>query len=202
MFEKSHRVSMQKTYFSLCLSQIDAYRQILTDIDELETGPIPEDEAHIAQMNLAVLAEKKEQAVVAPIISAAMCLEAFSYDYAATHLGDSYTKKHLEKLDVPSRLVIATKLVTGKDFPTDCAAYGNMKSVIKQRNDLVHFKSKNFDMAEMAQARKYIDELSKKVEKTLDVCEAAVRGIMIEIDKLHGKGRFYEFSIEPTQCHA
>ena len=77
-----------------------------------------------------------------------------------------------------------------------------MKSVIKQRNDLVHFKSKNFDMANMEQARQYIDELSEKIEKTVDICEEAVRGIMIEIDKLHGRGRFYEFSIEPTQCHA
>lgn len=202
MFEKSYRVSMQKTYFCLCLSQIDAYRKILSDINELETGPVPEEEAHIAQMNLAVLEEEKEQAVVAPVISAAMCLEAFSYDYAATHLGDKYTRKHLEKLDVPSRLVIATKLVTGKDFPTDCAAYGNMKSVIKQRNSLVHFKSKNYDMADMDKARKYIDELSAEIEKTVNICADAVRGIMIEIDKLHGRGRFYEFSIEPTQCHA
>ena len=57
-------------------------------------------------------------------------------------------------------------------------------------------------MANMEQARKYIDELSAKIEKTVDICEEAVRGIMIEIDKLHGGGRFYESSIEPTQCHA
>ncbi|MFL1456386.1 hypothetical protein ACJO5Y_18245 [Marinobacter sp. GN3S48] len=202
MFDKTYRVSMQKTYFSLCLAQIDTYRKILADINELETGHVPDEEAHIARMNLAVLEEKKEQAVVAPVISAAMCLEAFSYDYAATHLGDAYTRKHLEKLDVPSRLVIATKLVTGKDFPTDCSAYGNMKSVIKQRNSLVHFKSKNFEVGDMEQARNYIDRLSTEIEKTVDICEEAVRGIMIEIDKLHVKGRFYEFSIEPTQCHA
>lgn len=47
MFEKSYRVSMQKTYFSLCLSQIDAYRKILSDINELENAPVPEAEAHI-----------------------------------------------------------------------------------------------------------------------------------------------------------
>lgn len=193
---------MQKTYFSLCISQIAEYRQILNDIGELKATPTAEDEAHIKQMNLLVLEEKREQAVIAPIISAAMCLEAFSYDYVATNLGNTYAKKFFEKLDVPSRIVIATKLVTGKDFPTDCAAFGKMKSIIKQRNKLVHFKSKNFDITEREVFYDYINEISEEMEKTVDICEEAVRGIMIEIDKLHGEGRFYESAIEPTQCHA
>lgn len=76
------------------------------------------------------------------IVFGAMCLEAFIYDYAATHFTDTYVGNYLDSLDFVSKWVIVPKLVTGKDFPTNTQAFELLRRLCKERNKLVHAKSK------------------------------------------------------------
>jgi hypothetical protein len=201
---EEYRVSMQKNYFCLCLSQIKVYESICQEINLLQSKSIDksEEESHIAEMNLEVQYELQEQAVLAPIVFAAMCVEAFIYDYGASHLSDPYMTKRLDKLDVVSKLMVVTKLVLGKDFPVDGQAFEELQKLIKNRNRLVHFKSKKFDIKNSREAIEFRKNLNVELEKSMYDSVRTVRLLMIEMDKLHGFQGKYENSIEPTQCHA
>lgn len=202
MFDSHFRFSMQKTYFCLCLDQVQRYESVKKEIERLETDSVGEDKAHIVQMNREVQEEKREEVVVAPIISAAMALEAFSYDYAATNLGGNYARRHVDPLPVVSRFVVAAKLVTGQEFPTDGDAYEGLKGLMEKRNQLVHFKSKQFDMNNPNEYIDYREKFITDLEEWAHRSPGVVRAVVAEVDKLHGDEGRYALSIEPTQCHA
>ncbi len=60
------------------------------------------------------LTDRCRQASVIGITFAAMCLEAFFFTYSSDHLGHG-TAEALDKSDLPSKLLIAPRLVLGKD---------------------------------------------------------------------------------------
>jgi len=76
------------------------------------------------------------------VLFGSMCLEAFIYDYAARGFSDTYMKRYLDKLDLKAKWVVIPKLVTGKDFPTDSKAFHNLQRLVKERNKLIHHKSR------------------------------------------------------------
>jgi hypothetical protein len=75
------------------------------------------------------------------IVFVAMSLEAAIYDYAAWHLGDTYVRNHLDKLDLVSKWLIVPQLITGKAIPTGRPPYERLKALVVARNALVHAKS-------------------------------------------------------------
>ncbi len=72
----------------------------------------------------------------------AMCLEAFIYDYAATNLGDRYVQKYLDKLDLVAKWVVIPRLVLSKEIPRDGQAFQYLRLIKKERDKLVHSKSR------------------------------------------------------------
>ena len=96
------------------------------------------------------------------IIFLAIYLEAIIFDYAATHLGDAYVKKYVDKLDVVSKWKVIPKLVTGEQINSDNNKYGYLKKIISKRNSLIHNKSKDiYSILENNQIKK--DELNLKL---------------------------------------
>jgi len=91
--------------------------------------------------SLAQFYGREEKHRTSAIMFSVMCLESFIYDYAAEHFSDTYVKKYLDKLDLKAKWVVISKLVTGKDFPTDSQAFQGLLKLIEQRNKLVHYKS-------------------------------------------------------------
>ena len=79
------------------------------------------------------------------IIFSAMALEAYIYDYAARELGDSFVQKHLDKLDLASKYVIAIQLIRKVHFPKDKEVFYQLRKLIRTRNDLIHSKSNKMD---------------------------------------------------------
>lgn len=96
-----------------------------------------------------------EHKVIATVFGA-LCLEAFIYDYAAIHFSDTHTRKYLEKVGFISKWVIIPKLVTRRDFPTDSQAFELLVKLNKERDRLVHAKSKPMPSK---------DEIKKMVEE-------------------------------------
>lgn len=76
------------------------------------------------------------------IVFSSMCVESAINNYAGTHLGDSYTEKHLASLDVVSKWVVIPKLVCGKSIDKSGPAYNSLKKLVKSRNQLVHNRSR------------------------------------------------------------
>jgi len=73
---------------------------------------------------------------------AAICLESFIYDYAATNFTDTFARKYLDKLDLVSKWVIVPKLVLGKEYPRGTQAFEYLRNIKKERDNLVHSKSR------------------------------------------------------------
>ncbi len=82
---------------------------------------------------------------VTAIVFQAMAVEAFINEYAYLRLGKSYFES-IDKLSALDKILIACKMITGKDFPKDRNAYNLLKKIIKLRNDLVHYKAKEIDL--------------------------------------------------------
>ena len=193
---------LQKKYFSLCLHHAAEYESLLGKIKEYENKAVDSDEQHILDMNLWSLYEKREWASLSPIVFAVMTVEAFLYDYGAQHLGDSYMKKHIDKIDVVSKIVVLTKLITQKDFPVESQAYQGVVELVRARNGLVHFKSKKMTSLVFKEFSDFRTNQSVRYEKAMYSSIDAVRNLMKEIDKMHGFPSHYQGLIEPTQCHA
>lgn len=118
------------------------------------------------------------------IVFGALCLEAFIYDYAATRFTDTYVRNYLDGLDFVAKWVIVPKLVTGKDFPTDTQAFEQLRKLRKERNELVHAKSKPMPSDE--ELGKMIEESTKENKsKVLNPYQAVIEALT-ELRNLDG----------------
>ncbi len=135
--------------------------------------------------NLLHLGEIRRRCWVEAVIFGALCLEAFIYDYAATHLSDTYTKHYLDKIELKSKWVIIPKLATGQDFPTGNQAFEHLRRLVYERNQLVHAKSKP-----MPNNDEELKSLAKAYNKTdleaLNPYQTVVE-VLTELSKLEGE---------------
>lgn len=120
------------------------------------------------------------------ITFAAMSLEAFFYDYAAATLGDDFTKDHLDRLDLVSKLVIVPRLVSGKELGKLPYFLGRVQQLVHDRNKLVHFKSRGFDHKDMQKASEFYDNLSDNFRPALLNAVDTVELVLKEIDVQDG----------------
>ena len=123
------------------------YHVILKKIDELYDDPnkylLGKDFDEIS----SELFDQRFTCQTTAIVFQAMAVEAFINEYIYKRLGKSYFES-IDKLSPLDKILIACKMITGKDFPKDRQAYALLKQIIKLRNDLVHFKAKEIDIGE------------------------------------------------------
>lgn len=119
---------------------------------------------------------QRDIAGVETIVFSAMCFESAIYDYAADHLGDSYVKEHLDKLDIISKWIVVMRLVAGYEFDKNKAPYSALKGLILARNKLVHSKSEPFNAETLD---KQFDKLMIEQEKHYKAVHNAYRAIVL-----------------------
>ncbi len=139
MLEK-FRINIHRHYYRICVAQRQTYEVLDAQMTTLTHEAISEDEIESNLEKQQECYELREQAAVIVITFSGMCLEAFFYDYAATHLGDTYAKEHLDKLDLKSKLLIIPRLVCGKEIDKSAHVYQKVQQLVTDRNYLVHFK--------------------------------------------------------------
>jgi hypothetical protein len=79
------------------------------------------------------------------IVFLALSVEAFINFYGVKRLGDKSFNDHYERISTLDKIVIITKVSTGKDFPKDNNLFGQLKRLFRLRNMLVHAKSQTID---------------------------------------------------------
>lgn len=138
----------QQFYFRICEASYIEFLANKVQFDEAKLRYKPhqhknfdEEEKLVAWSALEEAREKVTAAAVKAIVFAAMCLEAAIYDYAAWYLGDDYTQKHLDKLDLLSKWLVIPKLIADRELPSGRPSYEHLKALINLRNKLVHSKS-------------------------------------------------------------
>jgi hypothetical protein len=154
-----------------------AYRSVLLSREKLTAinSELEPDKVHTHEMNI------RDNGVVV-IIFSALCLEAAAYDYAAIHLGDSYTKKYLDKLDPVSKWIIIPRLIIGTSFNQDGIAITTLSKLIKSRNSLVHAKSKKFNFDEFTFDK--IELIEKRFNDEIDNAYSAIIYVALECDRI------------------
>ena len=190
-----YHISIHRHYYRIAAKQRELYHYLDAELTEIRQRALAEDEAeHEIGSHLAEHEAKYEQREMAAVISiafAGMCLEAFFYYYAAEQLGDSYAE-HLEKLDLPSRLVVIPHLATGHPIDKSGPVYCAVKQLSKDRNYLVHFKSRRFPLNEMDnRASAFHDELNDRFRRGTLNGVKAIELVMKELDRLHGNDNYY-----------
>jgi hypothetical protein len=187
-----HRISAYRTYFRIATvnqSQFHECKQTRL-VREANVG---EDEQTAAFETIERLWEQQWQAAIIVVTFAGMTLEAFFYDYAVDALGDQYVKDHLDKLDLPSKYVIYTKLVCGAAPNKGEHTFELVINLTRLRNELVHAKSKAFPLAQLAAAADHYDEYHRRLDKGVDDAIKCVVAVMRELDKLHGTESFEKY---------
>jgi len=198
--EQKMRGSMHWHYFQVCRDHIKMYESAEIEIEGYRNSG---QERHIIEMNISAAYSRRERAVVIPIVFAAMCLEAFIYDYGAKKLSGRFVRDHIDRLEIPSKLVLLTELVTGKRFPTDSQAYEGLRKLVNDRNKLVHFKSKVFKASEFQKIDQWHEGMNKDLRSAMYNAYKTVIEVMKELDKLHNNNtNYYQEYITDAECHA
>jgi len=194
------RFSLHGEYYQICRNHVEEYEEICK---EMERHRSSNDEQHIIDMNIASLSEKRERATLIAIVFAAMSLEAFVYDYGADRLSGTFMKNHIDKLELPSKFIVLSRITVGKVFPTDSQAYEGLRKLVKDRNRLVHYKSRAFAAQEPQKLYEYYEEMNIYLEDAMRNAYKTVENILREMDQIHDhQTRFLDDVLSIGTCHA
>lgn len=91
--------------------------------------------------NFQISAERLECRILA-VLSTAMFLEAYIYDYGARRESASFVEKYLDKLDPVAKWVVIPRLIAPPGLNRDDEVFERLRRLFKLRNDLIHHKTK------------------------------------------------------------
>ena len=189
-FRSSVRISMHEYFLEIALASYEVYQKLFDNLKlHKDKGGFLHEEGGAQQFFYHEHSKvfQYEQEITVEIIKAVVFLnmycEAYIWDLGASVLGDSYAKKHLDKLDTLSKWVVIPRLLFGKSIDPGHHGLGSLKELIKWRNDFVHSKSK--DGINLLRApENYPKELVPLEEQIfLKAIFEGIRDLFIELDK-------------------
>lgn len=102
------------------------------------------------------------------IVFSAMTLEAFINDYLAVCLTDDFYYANFDKLNVIQKIETLYSILWGDSFDKSSELYNRIQVLLKERNLLVHSKSKELDENLIKSASDFEDEITgQELEKQL-----------------------------------
>lgn len=93
---------------------------------------------------------------------AEMALESFFNDYAAACLGDDEFYDEFDKLSVLGKFQMIVQFIFHKVFDKSKAYYSQLKELVRERNNLVHNKSRYVKPEVLEMNTKYCEECSER----------------------------------------
>lgn len=149
-FRSSIRISMHEYFLEIALASYESYQNLNKDLKKLRAEGFfvygEEPNMHFAYNKHDEVFQSEQQItldIIKSIVFLNMYCEAYIWDLAASVLGDSYSKKYLDKLDMLSKWIVIPKLLFGKEIDQGHHSIGKLKELIKLRNDFVHSKSRD-----------------------------------------------------------
>lgn len=133
--------------------------------------------------------EERDQCCIVACVFTALYFEALIYDYAASCLGDKYVLDHLDKLDFISKWVVIPRLTVGKEIDKSKSAFSSLKRLHRDRNSLVHLKSRPMNFAPEETIR-HLKAREADVKESVRNCHFALENIpkeLFELDPEHPK---------------
>jgi hypothetical protein len=189
---KTHRVSIYAMYFKIAHDSCDRWNALAKEYESLNNEALASaDDLRPISDRMYECSLQQRQCTVTGITFASMALEAFFYDYAAEVLGDGYVKDHLDKLDLKSKFLVYPRLVCQRSPDRSKAAYSGLSNLVRLRNELVHFKSKQFPYTQLDRATEHYDDLDERLKTGMFDAIGCVTKVMVELDALHDNNQSF-----------
>ena len=121
---------------------------------------------HPLLINHNHLNNKMSRVAIISIVFAVMAIEDFINKYTYNHFSKDYVKENLEKLSLPSKLIIIPRLITGNEIPSECKAFQMFIELTKVRNKIVHYKADYYNPP---------FDVEKNLKKSLAINETVIK---------------------------
>jgi hypothetical protein len=180
------RVSFQPVFLEIIKENHAKILRLDARVKKIEndlTKESPEYDSTWFERRIQALENELANASLVVVVFSAIATEAYIYDYAARHLGDTYVKKHLDKLDTLSKWIIIPRLVTGREIPRNENWHGLLTNLIKTRNSVVHYKSSEPPVLS-PDAKKYFEKQQADSKILLDTAKEALALLEALADKI------------------
>ncbi len=177
-------------YLKICeehYKRLKKYEEQISSILAAEPGSVT------SKLEAFQLQKEMAKCGATVVVFAAFFLEAWIYEYTVRKLSKSFFDNHIDRLAPASKWVIVTRLITGRDFPTDSQAFQHLKSLYRTRNWLVHPKPSS----EPQDAEKVLEKEEKEREqlvKNAHEAYQACKEVILELDKVENNGKPSEWS--------
>ena len=184
---------MDNFYYKIVISEYEEAKSYYDKITKHQDSGQPD---HIIDMNVYSSRGAQAKKNVVVVVFSVMMLESFIFQYGAKYIGKSYFKDHLEKLDLVSKFLITPQLAVKKSIDKSGRAYGALKKLLKDRNNLVHHKQTG-DRA--GYSIEFYDYLKSASENAIN----AIHWLIGELDSIHEViPTFSESVLNTNECHA
>jgi hypothetical protein len=117
--------------------------RLLTDAKPLEADDLPNGWRTFT-LGFELQSEELECQILA-VLSAALFLEAYIYDFCAQRESDTFARKYLDKLDPVAKWVIIPRLFMPPGLDPGDEVFGRLRKLFELRNELIHHKTKSGD---------------------------------------------------------
>lgn len=111
------------------------------------------------------------------VIFCGLALEAFINNYAIRNLSRNYFDKYLDKLDLMSKWIVIPRLLIGSQLDLGSQPLQDLNWLIKQRNELVHFKSKTVPVSRLGSIKFFTEKDAQKAILTVKSLALALHKI-------------------------
>ncbi len=177
---------MQGIYLRTANEHAAAYNRLDEEFTRLRQQAWDGDQTPETQLRLSASYLEREQSALIAVTFAGMTIEAFLYDFAAAKLGDSYVQKRLDRKPLKEKYFTYPERVCGKRPVATDAAYIALEKLVDLRNDLVHYKSRAFGLADLFNLANHHDELAERLREGVQNAVSCVLAVVAEFDRLQG----------------
>lgn len=141
----SIRTGLHRDFANIARSNLESMEALFPEYSAAKTlvDKSPDDATADQVSTYDLLYDSVRSHAQITIVFAAMAVESFIFDYAAKNLSDSWVAHYLDRLDTKAKWVVIPRLITGEELPTGGHGLNLLGELIRARNALVHYKSRN-----------------------------------------------------------
>ena len=188
------------TLLEIAKDSFKSYEQHLKELDRLmKIGSFTSDGVIIYDEQEEIMTTENEikKDLIKSIIFLNSFLESYFFELSDIVLGASYTKNHIEKMDLLSKIAIIPKLAFGKEFDRSKHYWSSLKSLVKWRNKIIHAKTKNAFSKTEEVNNNFKFTKSRSLIELINITSLfdSVKELFEDLDKIDPEG-FHTFRLE------
>lgn len=133
------------THLRIGLESYIEYLELLREINTIK-GDLKIEFVHEGDYDekLWDLSFKADNKVIITTVFLTSFIESYLFDYSGIMVGQTETKKYIEKLSVEAKIVLVPRIISGLIINRSENYFRLLKEMISFRNDIIHLQTKDF----------------------------------------------------------